>query len=162
MIFVELTDRELRIAGGVARIRYTAGVNAGANKQKYGTVENSLQLHVRGCLGEIAAAKGLNRYWHGGGTDYYNDTDLGIEQVRMTSHVKIGRLIIRPDDIEKPSIDQPWILVLQESKTKYILSGWIIGREGVKPEYIDNPNDRSPAYFVPQSALRSFPISYRN
>lgn len=157
MIAVELTQREWEIARFVAGQRNDAGNTAGADNGKYGNTLSAFTLHLRGCLGEMAAAKGLNRYWSGAGTGYHNDMDLGVEQVRMTVHAT-GRLIIRPEDVRRPTIDAPWVLVIQHDSLRYTLAGWIIGREGVREEYLASPSGRTPAYFVPQWALRSFPI----
>tara|TARA_R110002020_G_scaffold423788_1_gene632915 strand:- start:1015 stop:1512 length:498 start_codon:yes stop_codon:yes gene_type:complete len=157
MITVELTDREIRIARAVGRLRTIDSRAAHLNDQKYGSVADQTKADVNGCLGEMAAAKALNRYWRGMGTDYKHDTDIGHEEVRMTGYPQ-GRLIIRPTDAEKPCIDKPWILVVQDSLSCYRLPGWIIGRDGLQPQYLAAPSGRPEAYFVPQSALRSFPI----
>jgi hypothetical protein len=159
-IQVVLTQREYEIARFVAVQRNDAGREANANPEKYGLASGASQfeLHVRGCLGEMAAAKGLNRYWFGAGTDYHEDMDLGVEQVRMTRHAS-GRLLIRPEDAARRTIDAPWVLVIQRDERHYSLAGWIVGRAGVRPEYLERAANRTPAYFVPRLAMRSFPIT---
>ena len=158
-IKVQLTRREILIAEFVAKMRDDAGKLASADAGKFGNYMNTYDVHLRGCLGEEAAAKGLNKYWEGAGTDYHNDKDLGVEQVRMTVHEN-GRLIIRPEETQKPTINAPWVLVIQHDQTHYTLVGWIIGRDGINDKYLASPAGRAEAYFVPQHALLNFPIDY--
>src|SRR6187431_1376259 len=154
---VVLRPREVQLARFVAKIRNDAGIAAKADNGKHGNDLDSLERHIQGCLGEMACAKGLDRYWFGAGTTWEDDQDLGVEQVRMTPHHD-GRLIIRPDDVAKPTIDHPWVLVVQHDLVRYDLCGWIIGRHGVRKEYESTPNDRPPAYFVPQDVFNAFPV----
>ena len=159
MIRVELTQREVDLASFVAEQRNGAGAAAGADALKYGDSGLSqYELHVRGCLGELAAAKGLDRYWAGGGTNYHEDLDLGIAQVRTTRYAT-GRLLIRPEEVRRKTIDDPWILVIQHDPWHYGLAGWIIGREGIRDEYLTAVAGRKPAYFIPQERLKSFRIA---
>ena len=76
----------------------------------------------------------------------------------MTIH-ETGRLIIRPEETKRPSIDAPWVLVVQHDQRQYVLAGWIIGRDGVNETYLASPSGRAPAYFVPQSALLPFEVA---
>lgn len=159
MIDVVLTALEIAVAETVARQRNADGIRAGARQAKYGTPDYpSFDLHRRGCLGELAAAKGLNCYWFGAGRDYAHDCDLGAEQIRTTTHPN-GCLIIRPDETRKDEIQTPWILVVQHDDAHYVLAGWIVGRDGVRREYLRSPRSRPAAYFVPQAHLHSFPIT---
>jgi len=106
-ITVKLTQREYEIARFVAVQRNEAGREANADPGKYGNTDmDQFNLHVRGCLGEMAAAKGLNRYWFGAGTGWHDDMDLGVEQVRMTKHLG-GRLLIRPEETKLSTIHAP-------------------------------------------------------
>jgi hypothetical protein len=158
-ITVKLTQREYEIARFVAVQRNEAGREANADPGKYGNTDmDQFNLHVRGCLGEMAAAKGLNRYWFGAGTGWHDDMDLGVEQVRMTKHLG-GRLLIRPEETKLSTIHAPWVLVIQCDVLHYLLAGWIVGRDGVREEFLARPAGRAPAYFVPQEALESFPIA---
>lgn len=152
---MELTQRELDLARFVAIQRDSSGSKAKANAEKFGHTGETFVTHVRGCLGELATAKGLNLYWTGAGTTYHTDADVGVAQVRMTAHAT-GRLLIRPDDAKLATIDAPWVLVIQHDLYRYTLAGWIIGREGLHAKYLASPAGREPAYFIPQDVLRSF------
>ena len=150
---VTLTHHEIDLANYVAKLRDINGRAARADNNKYGNAAPSLPLHLLGCLGELATAKGLNIYWSGAGTSYQQESDVGFIQVRTTTHLN-GRLLIRPDETKRDTINHPWVLVIQHDIAHYTLPGWIIGIDGVKNEYLDNPNKRGPAYFIPQGALR--------
>lgn len=146
---VELTERELELARFVAEKRNSYGRSAGADASKFGYSGSTLDLHYRGCLGEMAFAKGMDRYWSGAGQGFYEDDDVGNVQVRVTAH-EHGCLIVRP---EEGAEDLPWVLVIG-SGSRYRLAGWLWGREARQEEWLRAPADRPPAYFVPQRFLR--------
>lgn len=152
MINVVLTDQECNIARFVAEQRNRDGAQAGADASKYGYDGSTLELHYRGCLGEMAFAKGLNRYWSGAGCSYHVDDDVGRVQVRVSAHPH-ACLLVRPNE---EALDDPWVLVVGEGNT-YSIVGWLWGRETRREIWLRSPAGRPPAYFVPQEALR--PIS---
>ena len=147
-IHVSLTHREKQTAYYVAKLRNKAGVAAYANAGKYGNDMDTLLLHYRGCLGEMALAKGLNRYWSGGGLDYHNDDDVGGLQVRVTAHAT-GRLLIRKG--EGPDA-APFFLLVGE-KGEYDIVGWAYAWKVKQDIFLDAPAGRTAAYFYPQNLL---------
>jgi hypothetical protein len=153
---VDLSRREIALARFVAIQRSEAARQQGFDTQKYGCDERkAFMLDVLGSLGELAAAKALNRYWTGAGTTHYDDKDLGYLQVRTTD-VPGGCLLIRPHEEKLPTIHMPWVLVIQHALDRYELAGWIVGRDGLRREYFGSPNNRQAAYWVPQAQLRGF------
>lgn len=150
---VELTPYDIQLCEFVAQLRNNGGIAAAADAHKYGHVKQTLALHVIGCLGELAFAKAMNRFWSGAGDHYYEDSDVGRYQIRATTYAT-GRLLIRPNETH---LDVPWVLVVQMSPTRWRIAGWLYGREAHRPEYLDSPAGRPAAYFVPQHRLR--PIS---
>ena len=55
--------------------------------------------------------------------------------------------------------DGVFVLVVgQEPDPGVIVVGWIVGRDGMRREYLEGPNGRPLAWFVPQPALKPFPI----
>jgi hypothetical protein len=105
-------------------------------------------MHVRGCLGELAVAKALGRYWDPV-RDRVHAGDVGSLEIRHTDHLT-GRLLLHPEDGD----DAAYILVCGEPPVLRI-PGWIFGRDGKRDEYLSQPDpSRAPAYWVPQSALR--------
>jgi len=147
-ISVTLTPLELDLAMHVACQRNRDGIQANADNAKHGNDAGSLELHLRGALGELALAKATNRYWSGAGVGYHDEEDVGHVQVRVTQHLD-GCLIVRPGD---GHADQPWVLVTG-SYPDYTVVGWIIGRDARQGRFLRDPNGRPPAYFVPQSEL---------
>jgi hypothetical protein len=152
---VTLTERERDLCHYVARVRDAAGQAAGADAAKFGNDKPTLARHVEGCLGECAAAKALNFYWTGMGTSYRDDADVSFVQVRWTSHAD-GRLLIRPPEAERLTIDLPWVLVIDLGDLRYTLPGWLVGREAVQERWRANPRGRGECWMVPQWALRDF------
>lgn len=157
--WVEVSRREIEVCEFLAKRWYEAALGAGASLSKYGYDGPQFPLTRQGIITECAAAKGMNRYWEGIGTDYRHDNDVGGVQVRGTPRLD-GHLIVRPgDDMEH--LDKPWVLVLgpvsgrrgAPGSEHYRLAGWVYGREAVREEWVRSPNGRPPAYFAPQHAL---------
>lgn len=146
-----LTPLEMALTEYVARQRLAAGVNAGADRAKYGFDGDPLQGHIQGCRGECAVAKALNVYWTGAGVDYAHEEDVGRLQVRTTHH-RNGCLLHRPNE---GHLEDPWALVIGEADT-YHLAGWLYGHECRREEWLRAPAGRPAAYFVPQAALTPF------
>lgn len=73
--------------------------------------------------------------------------DAGRYQVRGTTYPN-GRLILHPEDHDS----KIYILVVGEVP-EFTLYGWILGVDGKKDEYWDDPAGGRPAFFVPQSVL---------
>ena len=59
-------------------------------------------------------------------------------------------LILRPPD----RADLPYILAICYGLRRVDLVGWTMGSEGKRPEFWKQPNNRPPAYFVPQKHLQ--------
>ena len=149
---VSLTYRDKQIAYYVAKLRDKAGRDAGANAAKYGNGMDTLLLHYSGCLGEMALAKGLNKFWTGAGLDYRHDDDVGGLQVRVTAH-PAGRLLIRKNEGPDGS---PFFLLVGE-KGDYDIVGWTYGWKVKHDMFLDAPAGREPAYFYPQNLL--YPVT---
>lgn len=146
---IYLTPLEVAIAEFVGQQRWTDGVRAGADGNKYGFGGDQLELAIDGCLGEMAFAKARNLYWSGAGVGYANEEDVGNVQVRLTDH-RNGCLLHRPNEKHH---DDPWVLVVRQGD-EYHLGGWLYGHELRRPEWLRDPGGRPPAYFAPQESLR--------
>jgi hypothetical protein len=155
-MIVSLTQLEMSLARFVAEQRDRMGQLAGADDTKYGEHgTESLELHYRGCLGELAFAKSANVYWSGAGNDFSNEEDVGSVQVRTTSLAN-GSLIVRPNELQRYA-ERPWALVIGSLDT-YRIAGWIYGREAGRRSWLRDPNGRPAAYFVPQGYLHRLPV----
>ena len=117
-------------------------------QEKFGTpASEGWSSHIEGALGEMAAAKALNMYWPGS-VNAWHECDLNGIQVRTRSKSNYD-LIVRPDDTE----NCVWVLVTGGCGT-YEVCGWISGFEAKQERFFKSPNDKAPAYFIPQSELK--------
>jgi hypothetical protein len=145
-----LTEWEQKLADLIGKARRDESekskVNRRGLKADYTTL---LDLDIEGAAGEIAAARALNRYWHASVNVGKEAPDVGTNiQVRATKHLN-GSLIITNSDPD----DQIYVLVTG-TRPNYKIVGWIRGCDGKKEQYVRAPNNRPPAYFVPQTALK--------
>jgi len=83
--------------------------------------------------------------------------DVGGVEVRTTRYNEVGRLLVRKFDLP----DKPFALVTSLTSDppwrRFRIPGWIVGRDAQRDEWLDDPNGRGEAWWVPQTALR--PIS---
>lgn len=111
--------------------------------------DDGWRMHIEGACGEMAYAKGCNRFWTAGVNTYKGESDMpgGIEiRTRSSDHYD---LIVRADD----SNDRYYILVIGRCP-RYRLIGGIWGSEAkARNEWVQSYGGREPAWFVPQSEL---------
>jgi hypothetical protein len=146
-------------------------------KSGYKPIKQHIQNDIQGSLAEVAVADYLNiknfvpsvNSFKKKLSDntYQKDPDIepnievrSIQQSQSTIN-KRKSLILRIHEGEniKDFWKRTFILALvhfenlkEQLMKGYInveLSGWLIGEEGMKSQYIFNPNDAKPAYFVP-------------
>jgi len=97
----------------------------------------------------MAAAKALGLYWCAS-VDTFKAADIGDSmQVRLTDKPD-GSLIVREGD----SNEHEFILVIG-SEGRYRVRGWLSGRDAKQRHWLKSYGNREPAYFVPQSDLKS-------
>lgn len=144
---VILSSWEILLAAQAGIMRQVE--NLKKNRQPYygAGSENDWQLHIEGCLGELAVAKFLGLYWSGKGE--LRLPDVGIYDVRTGSKPH-HRLILHPED---PDDRQFWLVT--GANGHYTIRGWIFGRDGKQAQYWQDPTGQRPAYFIPHSALRA-------
>lgn len=155
MVVVTLTYPEVCLGAHVGTMRRVQNMKLGTER-RYGQKENGWQADVISCLGEMAAAKHLDRFWAGAIGDY-DAADVGeIYEVRATEWPN-GKLILHPDDPD----DAPHILarVVEEKIKGWVykveLVGWVYGHEGKLQEYWTTlpTHPKRPAFFVPNEVL---------
>ena len=93
--------------------------------------ENDWQLNIEGCLGEFALSKFLGVHWAGKGT--FRAPDVGDMDVRTASRDHY-RLILHEAD---PDDRVFWLLC--GINGHYRVKGWILGKDGKKKEYWQDP-----------------------
>lgn len=117
--------------------------------------ENPWQSDIEAAMAEYALAKVINEVWYGKGDP--RGIDVGQEnQVRHTL-LPHGSLIVQKEK-DKPT-DIFWLVTGCDGK--YKVHGWMQGAEAKQEKYWADPTGNWPAYFVPQSDLRSI-ADYRN
>lgn len=113
------------------------------------SAEHNRKINRLGALGELAVAKYLGDYWGGTVNTFHRLADVGNNiEVRATTNNRQS-LIFRDRD----SLESFFFLVIQISEETYKIAGFIQGKDAKKEEFYGSPNERPPAYFVPQSRL---------
>jgi hypothetical protein len=103
---------------------------------------------LNGACAELAFAKWVGVYW-GAGVDTFHVPDVGELHVRHTVRSD-GSLVLRRHDADEPL----YVLLTGEVPT-FVIRGAMRGRDGKRSEWLRDPGDVFPAYFVPQSELVS-------
>lgn len=108
------------------------------------------QIDIAGAIGEMACAKYLNLkdqvfvY-----NDNYGKFDLppNIDVKTALGHNRRLPIFLDEDPLK--------LFVFATYAYEVIrLQGWILGRDGMRPEFIDNPVGRGNSYYVPKFALK--------
>jgi len=105
-------------------------------------------VHVEGAVGELAAAKAMNRFWSGSINTFKDGGDVGTIQVRTRSKEHY-ELIVRQDDA-----DEDCFVLVVGTAPNYDVKGWILGRDAKQEQWSQTHGNRPAAFFVPQLELR--------
>ena len=146
-IEMELTSDELELAAMIACKRQIQNLFLGRCDAYGAKREGGWSLHIEGAAGEMAVAKWSRSWWAGNLGDLCAD-DVGKVQVRTRSRHDY-ELPIHPSDPD----DRAFILVTGLAP-RFVLRGWIWGREGKRQEWWRDPAGGRPAFFVPHTAMR--------
>ena len=152
-MIVRLTWDDIRLAVHEAAIR---SINAKKKniRPAYGMSPNffeGLRIDCMGCMGEIAAAKGLNLFWSGQHEIHSPDVGGRIEVKTIDSPTK--NLIVHPTSKN----DAEFSLLAQINSVSTVeLVGWIRTSEGRRPEYVFEGRPGHQIYLVPRAKL--YPI----
>lgn len=136
---------EAQLAASVGVARQLSALRQGLGN-RFGYRGAGWDIHVEGAGGEMAAAKALGLYWSGS-VDTFKLPDVGTLQIRTRSRDNYD-LIVRPGDAD----DEAFLLVTG-SMPSYLVHGWMLGADAKREEWLKTYAARTPAYFVPQSAL---------
>jgi hypothetical protein len=153
---ISLKFQEFDLAINTARLRMAVSIasrlNAG-NKVRNRTWLRRLYEEVVGCCGEIAVAKLGGFYFVPGLNEFHTVPDVFKDvEVRSTDR-EDGGLIIRDNDVP----ERRFVLAIVNGNEVY-LAGWIYGYDGMKSEFLKNPNNHTPAWFVPRKNLNPMAI----
>lgn len=147
---VTLSTAEVYHAAMVGATRQTTNLRDRRQDAHGAQQDMGWQYHIEGACGEKAFAKFYGLYWSGAIGDLRAD-DVGHFQVRTNSRSN-GDLILHPNDAN----DRIFVLLTGLAPT-YTVRGWLWGGEGKNSCWWREsaPGKGRPAFFVPQSALRS-------
>lgn len=111
-----------------------------------------VDVHLQGAGGELAVSLVTGILWQGSVDTFKKGGDVGPLQVRTRTRAEWD-LIIRSDDR-----DEDVFVLVTGSRSEFVVVGWIRAADGKRPEWVRDYGDREAAWFVPQSALRPFPV----
>ena len=148
---VTLTESELEMGFAIGKMRRIESLKKGLqNAHGFDARPSMIDIDVYGALAEIAYCKYRNTYWSGP-VNNYKDPDAGDSVQVRHSQLNNASLILRENDRE----DYYYVLVTGEMPT-FKICGWIQGADGKRDNFLRAPNNRPPAWFVPQSSLKPF------
>jgi hypothetical protein len=145
-------ERRLAMEEGMRRqtVNEAKGLRGRNKGPRFG--DKALEVHLLGAAGEMAVASYMDIKEHlyseqeaKRGSD---DLPGGID-VKTRSKHKYDLLVQRRSDPGKKFV----LVTIENQKT--LLHGWCYGSEAMDEKYWADPARGRPAYFVPQSVLRS-------
>jgi hypothetical protein len=151
-IEVRLAWSEVLFAAQAAAMRRVSGMKRNRAQLHGGgpSCDALWQIDAIACLGEMALAKHLDRFWSAAIDDVLS-ADVGtFYQVRATEWGN-GRLMLHPKDHDH----MPYVLA-RVRENVVTLVGWVYGHEGKQQDYWTNPQVNRPerfAFFVPNETL---------
>ena len=148
--WVKLGYSELLIGAIVGCLRHIEALVRG-RKDQDGFEGDGWGAHIEGALGEMAAAKAVNRYWDAPVNTFKDPArgDVGPYEVRRRSRQDWDVLIRRRDADAKIHI------AVFGCAPHFRVAGWLFGFEAKQDKWLKPHGERTPAWFMPQSELRS-------
>jgi hypothetical protein len=150
---VILTPTEMLCASQYGCLRQLQNIKNGARPRYGAGEEGAWEVHILGCMAEMAVAKYLNLFWAAAVGDYEALDVGGLVQVRSRMGGGEGPkvdLILHPKDGD----DHPFVLVYSKPP-EFRLAGWIMGSEGKRTDLWGDPAGTGRhAFFVPPGMLK--------
>lgn len=149
-VFLTLRPFESHMAGNVGLARNLSSIMKG-HKHDPPLLNNSYAWmnHVEGAGAECTVAKHTGKFWDGSFGTFTEKPDVGPYHVKWVMR-KNGRLRI---PLKRPPDALAIFVLVRGSMPDYEMVGWLRAGEGMKDEYIDDPNNRGAEYFVNQDLL---------
>jgi hypothetical protein len=146
-----LTPREILLCEAEATLRHEYNKSKNRAGRLNGPQQDAKgwEIDVAGAIGEMAVAK-----------------YLGIEELAFVYNDHYAKFDLPPNIDVKTSLghNRRLPIFLNEDPLKLFvfvtyayqvirLQGWILGQDGMKKEFVDNPVGRGDSYYVPKFAL---------
>jgi hypothetical protein len=141
---IQLSMYEIMMAANIGVMRQVESLKLKLDQKHGATHEHEWQFNIEGALAECAIAKYRNVFWC---KRKPKEPDVHDFEVRSSQN-KNARLIIHKEDFD----DRDYWLVTGVNG-KYIIHGYISGKDGKNQKYWVDPGTGRPAFFVPQSDL---------
>ena len=150
MVEVELSWPEAMQAVVAGAFRRIASLKNGLRNQHGFDDEehDGWGVDIEGAAGEMAVAKFFDQYYVPTLNTFKSMRDSCGCEIRTTKKHS-NRLIVR----EKDDDSHIYILVTGQIPT-FRIRGWMYGREAKQEKWVEGPNGRSPAWFIPSEELR--------
>ena len=152
MTKISLNFQEVDLAINTARLRMAVSI---ATQLKIGAESDNRNWikwytdELIGACGEIAVAKLGKFFFVPGLNEFHAVPDVFRDvEVRSTAN-EHGMLVVRDNDV----LERRFVLAIVRGSV-VVLAGWIYGTEGAKSEYLANPYNKTPAWFIPIKKLR--------
>jgi hypothetical protein len=151
-LYVKLSPAQIAESKELGELRYKESRRSGA-KDKYGLKGDYTSLiegDINGACGELAASIAYGRTWNKTINTYKSIADIG-KFTDVKSAARGPSLILRDDD----PVDRYYVLVIGCLPCpEFRVVGHIAGGNEVRVDrWLRNPNNRTPAWFLPQSLL---------
>jgi len=155
-IVIPLDHAEHVMAAAIGAYRRAESIRCGLdNNDGYAGFEknglSALANDIEAACAELAVCKWKNCYWSGS-VHNYDEPDIAPNiHVRYTPRHN-NCLIMREKDLQTKFEKHGFVLVTGVAPIMH-LQGWIYGKDATNEEWIKNPGESKPAFFVPQTAL---------
>lgn len=148
---VVLTEREMQSAAECAEKRLAAAARRAMRDR---LSEYSIRSHKLGAIGERAFVKWVGIPWRCT-MQRFGRPDFGRVEVRTVARVD-QRLVVHSED----RLDAVVVLMVADRLPIVHVRGCIRVVDARQPEWLDDPGERRPSYFVPQADLREPELPY--
>lgn len=151
MLHIRLTPAEYVHAAHAGFMRQASNTCRG-RADAYGYSGIGYDIHIQGAIAEFVVAKAMRLFWTG--LSAIGASDVAGLQVRSSINHNY-RLIVHPADPDTA----PFVFITG-SGLEYVIRGWLYGADAKQEQYWEETVKGRPAYFVPQSELRSIDELY--
>jgi hypothetical protein len=150
IVTIQLSMSEIHIAS-IVGIQRSLDALRNNRDGRYGCDRApGFDLDIIGCLGELALAKYLDRFWNGAFGDFKAKDVAQRFQVRASSYTGPNAgLILHPDD----SDNQPFVKAIVRLPTVSLM-GWLNGFDGKQKQFWSELQPGRPCFLIPHQQLQ--------
>ena len=157
---VPLHVEHLQLCDERGRLRWHASRTSGRNadrSKKERTPAERRRHEMIGNAGELAVAIRFGIHWSAAINTFKTQPDVGPWDVRAVGKHHLQLLIRNDDPPTRPFVlvtcDMPNVWTADMTPLTMHIRGWMFARDAHKDEWLKDPGNKRPSWFVPQSAL---------